>query len=59
MNITRELVDYCASIEFEMLPNDVIEAAKVQILDCLGVGLAGVKARGIAELVRINSAWGA
>ncbi|NOY16429.1 MAG: MmgE/PrpD family protein [Gammaproteobacteria bacterium] len=58
MNIARELVDYCASIEFEMLPNDVIEAAKVQILDCLGVGLAGVKARGIAELVHINSAWG-
>ncbi len=57
MNITHELTDYCASIKFEMLPDDVIEAAKVQILDCLGVGLAGVRARGIAELVRINSAW--
>jgi 2-methylcitrate dehydratase PrpD len=58
MNITHELTGHCASIEFDMLPNDVIEAAKVQILDCLGVGIAGVKARGIAELVRINSAWG-
>ena len=57
-DITSKLVDHCSAIDVDMIPDDALEAAKVQVLDSLGVGLAGGKASGIPELVKVNAAWG-
>ena len=57
-DITSRLIDYCSSIDAGMIPEDALEAAKVQILDSLGVGLAGNQAAGIPEIVKVNAAWG-
>ena len=57
-DITTRLVDHCSSIDADAIPDDALQAAKVQVLDSLGVGLAGINAAGIPELVKINAAWG-
>ncbi|NOY16449.1 MAG: MmgE/PrpD family protein [Gammaproteobacteria bacterium] len=58
MQTTTKLVEYCAEVEFDMLPTPAVEAAKIELLDCLGVGLAAIDAPGVAELMRLNSVWG-
>ncbi len=57
MEITGQLVDYCSHIRAVTIPEEAKDAAKVQILDCMGVGLAGNRAAGIPELVKINAGW--
>jgi 2-methylcitrate dehydratase PrpD len=39
--LSEKLARYCAALRFEQVPSDVIEAAKLHILDSLGCLLAG------------------
>ena len=57
-DITSRLVDHCSSIDADMIPDDALQAAKVQVLDSLGVGLAGNNASGIPEMKKISADWG-
>ena len=41
MSITEQLAHHIASADFEAMPTDAVEAAKVVILDGLAVTLAG------------------
>ena len=41
MNETRDLVDFATSLRFEDLPAEVVEMAKLCVLDIVGVGLCG------------------
>ena len=41
MNETRDLVDFISNIRFEDLPAEVVETAKLCILDTVGVGIYG------------------
>lgn len=43
---------------YEDIPDNVVEATKKEILDCLGVGLAGSSASGVGELVELAKEWG-
>ncbi|QXZ11440.1 MmgE/PrpD family protein [Comamonas sp. Y33R10-2] len=44
------LADYCLSTQYADLPDQVVEATKNQILDTLGVAIAGVNEGGVKEL---------
>lgn len=44
------LVDYCLATTYESLPQAVVEATRNQILDTVGVALAGIKESGVNEL---------
>ena len=41
MGVTQDLVKFITNITYDELPRNVIEQAKIQILDCFGVTLAG------------------
>ena len=58
MSTTNALVDHCCSIEYEDIPASAIAAAKLQILDCLACGLAGMNAPGVQELIALTRSWG-
>ncbi len=45
-----DLVDYCLSLTYEQLPPQVVAVTKQQLLDTIGVGLAGYNADGIRQL---------
>lgn len=44
------LVDYCLAITYEDLPDAVVHATKNQILDTVGVALAGIREAGVSQL---------
>lgn len=41
MSLTRILAEFCTQLRFEDLPSEVVEKAKICILDAIGVGLEG------------------
>jgi 2-methylcitrate dehydratase PrpD len=41
MSLTRLLAEFCTGLKFEDLPPEVVEKAKICILDAIGVGLEG------------------
>jgi len=45
-------------INYEDLPRDVVEVTKKEVLDLLGVALAGFTAPGVKELLDIVTDWG-
>jgi 2-methylcitrate dehydratase PrpD len=45
-----ELVDYCLATSYASLPDAVVHATKNQILDTIGVALAGIQEAGVNEL---------
>lgn len=49
MTITRDLAAFALELRLDLLPSEVIETAKVRVLDTLGVALAGSR----EECVRI------
>jgi aconitate decarboxylase len=49
---------HVASVKFEHLPAPVIAAAKIWILDTLGVGIAGSSAAGMDAIRAASGAWG-
>ena len=44
MSLTRSLAEFCTKLSYEDLPADVVEKAKICILDAIGVGLEGAQA---------------
>lgn len=53
-----ELADYCLKTSYAQLPAAVVAATKNQILDTLGISLAGVKESGVRELRDISLEMG-
>jgi 2-methylcitrate dehydratase PrpD len=59
MEATKKVVEFVSQTTYENLPMDVISAAKVAVIDCLGVTLAGSKEQSAilcAEMVRQEQA---
>ena len=50
---------HVASVQYADLPSAAIDAAKIFILDTLGVGVAGSTAAGVEPLLRAARGWGA
>lgn len=50
-SITKKIADFVATIKFENLPVQAVDAAKKHILDCLGVALIGSKEK-IGQIMR-------
>ena len=58
MDIAQEYADYALACRFEDLPADVVEAAKILILDGIAIMLAGSSAGGIGNYVDLVREWG-
>ncbi len=50
--------DHVVSTRFEDLPAELLDLAKVFILDTLGVGIAGSTADGASQLLQASTGWG-
>ena len=53
-SLARNVID----TKYESLPDDTVETTKIDILDTLGVALAGSTAPGIKPLVELLQEWG-
>lgn len=53
-----DLVDYSLALSYENLPPEVIRITKQQVLDTIGVGLAGHNAEGVRQLRLFTEANG-
>ena len=49
------LSNFCVQMNFERLPQNVIERAKLIIIDCVGAILGGIAEKDIKELVKLRS----
>ncbi|MDA8235056.1 MAG: MmgE/PrpD family protein [Clostridia bacterium] len=58
MDATYLFAKNFAGINYQDLPADVIEATKLQVLDFLGVALAGVSKDGVTEITELAVEWG-
>jgi 2-methylcitrate dehydratase PrpD len=56
---SERLAEHAAAVRFDRLPAAAIAAAKVWILDTLGVGIAGSSAAGMDAVCTAAGAWGA
>ena len=54
MNIVPALASHASQTHFSDLPNSVVEAAKIFILDTIGVGISGSSAPWAAELTELH-----
>jgi len=57
MDTAYRLAKNLVNIKYEGLPDDAVEVTKKEILDSLGVGLAGSSALGIREIVEMIKDW--
>ncbi len=55
---TRRLAEHVASVRFDSVPAPAIDAAKIWILDTLGVGIAGSSAAGMEQVRGVAGTWG-
>jgi aconitate decarboxylase len=58
MDAISTFADHVVAIRFRDLPEDAVRAAKVFVLDTLGVGLAGSTGPMARELAVASAAWG-
>lgn len=58
MNTTVALTKHALNTEYEGLPPDAVRAAKVFILDTIGVGVAGVAAAFANDVFEAARSWG-
>ncbi len=58
MDAAFSLAQNVVRIRYEDIPGEAVKATKKQILDCLGVALAGSSAQGVRELVGLAQEWG-
>ena len=59
LSASERLAAHVVDARFEDLPPEAVVAAKVFILDTLGVGIAGATAAGATELLGVARGWGA
>lgn len=57
-HLSAVLSDHLAAANFESLPPEAVERAKVRLLDAVGLIAAGSRAAGSAEVLRLVEAWG-
>ena len=58
MDATYLFATNLARVKYEDLPQDVVECTKKQVLDAVGVALAGYAKPGLNELLDIVTGWG-
>ncbi|MEM2104802.1 MAG: MmgE/PrpD family protein [Candidatus Bathyarchaeia archaeon] len=58
MDATFQFAKVFAETKFDDLPRPAVEAAKKEVLDTIGVALAGCSAPGVKELMQIVTDWG-
>ena len=58
-NPLDHVVDHIVSVDFDSLPQEVIDKAKTFLLDSIGVGIAGSAGADIDRLKRTVAQWGA
>jgi aconitate decarboxylase len=58
MDAISKFADHVVATRFHDLPDDAVRAAKVFVLDTLGVGLAGSSGPMARELATASAAWG-
>jgi 2-methylcitrate dehydratase PrpD len=58
MDAIYQFVKNFVEIRYEDLPREVIEVTKKEVLDLLGVALAGFSAPGVKELLDVITDWG-
>ena len=58
MDIASDYVDYARGSRFKDLPPEVVDYAKILILDTLGVIIAGSSAKGIGTFADLLRDWG-
>ena len=58
--VTRRLAEFLVRAKYEDLPSEVVHAAKMMILDTLGIGIAAsvVNREDVAPVVRVTEEWG-
>lgn len=57
-DLTHRLVEHVVGARFEQLPPTSVEAAKIFVLDSLGVALSGARVPMVRELEAIADDWG-
>ena len=58
MDIASDLVDHAVALNFDALPGDVVDRARVIVLDALGAIIVGSTGPGIERLVDMAREWG-
>jgi len=58
MNVEGLIAEAFLNVKYDDIPSDIIDITKKQILDGLGVILAGSQASGVRELVELLKEWG-
>src|SRR4030042_3469678 len=58
MDVTAFLAENIVSTGYEKIPEEAIESTKKDILDTLGVAVAGSNAPGIKEIISLVRDWG-
>jgi 2-methylcitrate dehydratase PrpD len=58
MNAEDALLDYISSVQYEDLPDEVIQAAKGMALNTFGAILAGSRAQGVKQVAALAAQWG-
>jgi 2-methylcitrate dehydratase PrpD len=58
MDAIYQFVKNFVGIQYEDLPREVVEVTKKEVLDLLGVALAGFSAPGVKELLDVITDWG-
>ncbi len=53
MDVTQRFVEYALTATYDDLPAEALEAARLQLLDTLGVGLAGAAQAGVPEMLSL------
>src|SRR5690606_37256124 len=58
MDVSESLIDHVIGLTYEQIPEDVVLAAKLAMLDTLGCMVAGANAPGCYELRGLVADWG-
>ncbi len=57
-DLVAQLVEHILKRSYEVLPHEVLEAAKLSIIETMGTLIAGAKAPGCSELKDLIQQWG-
>ena len=57
MEYTRKLADFCAEVSFERLPDEVIDKAKLCVLDFIANVYGSLELDAVSRVVRFRSRY--
>lgn len=58
MNIDEAISLHVANLDYEALPEEVVQQTKLDLLDVLGTTIAGSRAPGVGEIAELIEEWG-